>query len=250
LARFLLDSRSGHCEYFATATVLLLRELGIPARYAVGYYAHEISGQGFVVRERDAHAWCLVWDQRAKGWKDFDTTPGSWVATEGQRGSSLQWFSDFWSLVRFEIARFKLWPNQTSSRQYVLWAVVPLMALLLYQIAFRRGRKRKQEKQNVNTASPILCPGLDSEFYLLESKLAEPGLRRQPGEALSDWLSRALAEPALADLRVPLRQLLRLHYRHRFDPHGLSGKEREALTRETRIYMETLLRMERPYALR
>ena len=36
LARFLLSSRSGHCEYFATATVLLLRELGIPARYAVG----------------------------------------------------------------------------------------------------------------------------------------------------------------------------------------------------------------------
>ena len=37
LARFLLRTRSGHCEYFATATVLLLRQLGIPARYAVGY---------------------------------------------------------------------------------------------------------------------------------------------------------------------------------------------------------------------
>ena len=243
LGRFLLDSRSGHCEYFATATVLLLRELGIPARYAVGYYVHEISGQGFVVRERDGHAWCLVWDQRAKLWKDFDTTPESWVATEGGRASFLQWFSDFWSLVRFEIAGFKLWPNRTRPRQYILWTLIPLVALLLYQIAFRCARKRKLEKQNVNTSPAISYPGLDSEFYMLESKLAEPGLPRQPGEALSDWLSRALAEPGLADLRAPLQQLLRLHYRYRFDPHGLSGKEREALTKETRFCMETLLRI-------
>ena len=246
LARFLLNSRSGHCEYFATATVLLLRELGIPARYAVGYYAHEIFGEGVVVRERDAHAWCLVWDQRAKLWKDFDTTPESWIATEGGRASFLQWFSDSWSLVRFEIARFKFWSDQTGSRQYILWTLIPLMALLiLYQIAFRCGRKRKLGKQNTNSSPPILCPGLDSEFYMIETKLAEPGLPRQPGEALSDWLSRSLAEPGLAELRAPLQQLLRLHYRHRLDPHGLSGKEREALTKETTICMEALLRMER-----
>src|SRR5207247_2415301 len=40
LEDFLLTRRSGHCEYFATATVLLLREAGVPARYAVGYAAH------------------------------------------------------------------------------------------------------------------------------------------------------------------------------------------------------------------
>jgi len=36
VARFLLETRKGHCEYFASATVLLLRQAGIPARYAVG----------------------------------------------------------------------------------------------------------------------------------------------------------------------------------------------------------------------
>src|ERR1017187_4049936 len=53
LSRFLLRTRSGHCEYFATATVLLLRKLGIPARYAVGYAVHESAGRKYVVR-RDA----------------------------------------------------------------------------------------------------------------------------------------------------------------------------------------------------
>ena len=46
LSRFLLEQRKGHCEYFAAATVLLLREAGIPARYAVGYSVQESKGGG------------------------------------------------------------------------------------------------------------------------------------------------------------------------------------------------------------
>ena len=80
-------------------------------------------------------------------------------------------------------------------------------------------------------------------FYLLEKKLAGRGVTRQPGEPLSDWLARILEEPALADLRAPLEALLRLHYRHRFDPQGLNDQERETLTREAKLCMETLSRM-------
>ncbi|HUE37297.1 MAG TPA: transglutaminase domain-containing protein, partial [Candidatus Acidoferrum sp.] len=235
LGRFLLDSRSGHCEYFATATVLLLRELGIPARYAVGYYVHENSGRGFVVRERDAHAWCLVWDKSANTWKDFDTTPDSWVAIEGQRASFLEWFSDSWSWVRFEIPRFEYWRSRTNSRQYVFWALIPVMAWLLFQMAFRHGRKHRLQKKNKTDFAPVSWPGLDSEFYLFETKLIKRGVPRDSGETLSDWLARTLGNPALADLRMPLRGLLQLHYRYRFDPRGLSSKEREALAHEAKI---------------
>ena len=240
LARFLLTSRSGHCEYFATATVLLLREMKIPARYAVGYAVHEPSGKGYVVRERDAHAWCLAWDAREQIWKDFDTTPASWIAEENKRASAMQWFSDFWSWVRFQIERIR-W-GQTNLRQYILWALAPVMALLLYQIIFRRRRKRQRARQNETAVETIFRQGLDSEFYLLESRLAARGVPRQGGELLSDWLGRALAEPALSDLREPLQKLLRLHYRHRFDPQGLNAEERENLKRETKQCLEILLR--------
>ena len=240
LARFLLTSRSGHCEYFATATVLLLRKMGIPARYAVGYAVHEASGKGYVVRERDAHAWCLAWDSRENIWKDFDTTPASWIAEENKRASAMQWFSDFWSWVRFQIERIR-W-GQTNLRQYILWALAPVMALLLYQIIFRRRRKRQRARQNETAVETIFRQGLDSEFYLLESRLAARGVARQTGELLSDWLERALAEPALADLRGPLQKLLRLHYRHRFDPQGLSAEERENLKGEAKACLEILLR--------
>jgi hypothetical protein len=238
LSRFLLHSRSGHCEYFATATVLLLRELGIPARYAVGYAVHEPSGKGYVVRERDAHAWCLVWNRQTRTWEDFDTTPASWIEAEGRRVSATQWISDFWSWVRFQIARFR-W-GQTEWRPYFLWALVPVLALLLYQIIFRRGRKRQRRKPGRERDEAMSWPGLDSEFYQLERRLAERGVPRQPSEPLSDWLARALEGEALKDLRVPLQELLRLHYRHRFDPQGLNAQDRETLKREAKACLDRL----------
>ena len=129
-------------------------------------------------------------------------------------------------------------------RQYILWALIPVLALLLYQIIFRRGRKRRPQVKTGKSDAAIFWPGLDSEFYLLERKLAARGVPRQPSEPLSGWLTRALADPALADLRQPLQELLQLHYCHRFDPRGLSEKEREALTRKAKSCLDTLSRME------
>ncbi len=243
LSRFLLQSRSGHCEYFATATVLLLRELGIPARYAVGYAVHEPSTHGYVVRERDAHAWCLVWNERTQTWEDFDTTPASWVATENSRASATQWLSDGWSWVKFQIAKFR-W-GQTKFRKYLLWALVPVLGFLLYQIIFRRRRKRKAALKAALTDETTAWPGLDSEFFKLERRLAARGVPRLPSETMVAWLTRALADPALADLRNPLQELLRLHYVHRFDPRGLSSKEREVLAREVKNCLDALSNLAR-----
>ncbi len=240
LSRFLLQTHAGHCEYFATATTLLLRRLGIPARYAVGYVVHEPGGSGYVVRERDAHAWCLAWNQQNNTWEDFDTTPASWIETEDKRASSLQWFSDFWSWVGFQIARFR-W-GQAEWRQYFLWTLIPVLGLLLYQILFRRGRKRPPPQRTGDRDALMNWPGLDSEFYQLEDMLAERGAARQDSELLSDWLARVLAEPALGDLRVPLQELLRLHYRHRFDPHGLSAPDREQLKHQARECLAALMK--------
>jgi protein-glutamine gamma-glutamyltransferase len=229
VSRFLLRTRAGHCEYFATATVLLLRRLGIPARYAVGYAVHEASGKSYVVRQRDAHAWCLVWNPVTETWQDFDTTPATWVKTEASRASPMQFLSDGWSRVVFEFAKFR-W-GQTQLRQYLLWALVPILALLLYQIVFRSRRQRRS--QSAQAAGPAaLWPGLDSEFYQVERRLAARGVGREPGEPLSAWLQRALADPGLSDLRSRLETLLSLHYRYRFDPQGLSESGRETLRRE------------------
>jgi hypothetical protein len=77
LSAFLLKNRAGHCEYFASATSLLLRSAGIPTRYAVGYYVHEYnpSEQAYIVRAKHAHAWVMAYLNGA--WTMIDTTPSS-----------------------------------------------------------------------------------------------------------------------------------------------------------------------------
>jgi hypothetical protein len=240
LSRFLLKTRSGHCEYFATATVLLLREVGIPARYAVGYSVHEAGMDGYIVRQRDAHAWCLVWNENKKVWEDFDTTPGTWEEIEFQHRSASLWFSDAWWWARFQFSKLR-W-GQTQLREYILIGLVPVLGLLLFQIVRQRRRQGLRGGGGAGRLAP--WPGLDSEFYEIENRLAQRGLVRGPNETLADWLERAATEPSLAGLNLPLRALLRLHYRYRFDPEGLSDTDRQALGRDARECLEKLSRLD------
>ena len=87
MAAFLLDHRSGHCEYYASATSLLLRSAGIPTRYAVGYTAHEYSPteQQYIVRLKDAHAWVLAYVDNT--WVKVETTPGGGITLDRSTGS-------------------------------------------------------------------------------------------------------------------------------------------------------------------
>lgn len=238
LGRFLLRTRSGHCEYFATASVLLLRTLGIPARYAVGYAVHEKSGdRDFVVRQRDAHAWCLVWNQDKGIWQDFDATPGAWVEAEAAHASPFQRLADFWENFRFQISKFR-W-GQTNLRMYILIGTTPILLILIIQIVFkRRARSRRSSGREGELAD--IWPGLDSDFYALEKRLSQLGVPREPSEPLTGWIERALRQPQLGILKSHLESILALHYRLRFDPLGLPVADREKLRRETRTCLTTL----------
>lgn len=72
---FLFDEMRGFCNYYATAQVLMLRSLGIPARIAVGYAQGEFDSQTetYTVRRRDSHAWPEVYFVD-HGWVIFEPT--------------------------------------------------------------------------------------------------------------------------------------------------------------------------------
>ena len=76
LAYFLFTKRAGHCEYFASAMTVLLRSLGIPARYATGFLPGEFNDLAgdYIVRASDAHAWVEVYFP-GYDWITFDPTP-------------------------------------------------------------------------------------------------------------------------------------------------------------------------------
>jgi protein-glutamine gamma-glutamyltransferase len=238
LGRFLLESRKGHCEYFAAATVLLLREAGIPARYAVGYSVQEGRDGKYVVRERHTHAWCLA--RLNNAWVDVDTTPPNWNAIEAQRASWWEPVSDAWANLIKQFSRLR-WSG-VNYRKYLIWAFAPA-ALGLAAVIYRRRQWKLTDEEGVRTGGAS-APGLDSEFYLVERRLGELGFGRLESEPLGVWLLRVNGSaPANG---VPLEELLKLHYRYRFDPAGLETREREVLRIEANEWLRSAARTPAP----
>lgn len=72
---FWFDSKQGFCEHIASAFVILMRNLGVPARIVTGYQGGNLNPvDGYwVVRQSDAHAWAEIW-QEGSGWLRMDPT--------------------------------------------------------------------------------------------------------------------------------------------------------------------------------
>ena len=234
LGRFLLQTRAGHCEYFAAATTLLLRQAGVPARYVIGFSVQEKAGAGkFVVRERHAHAWCRYYDWNARLWRDLDTTPGSWFADEARLAHFWEPLSDAISRVWFEFQKLR-W-GRSGLRQYVFAGL--LLALVVAGLRFFIGKRwhRQAGPAKSKPISPLEYPGVDSEFYLVEQQLTARGLERRHGETLRMWLDRI--EPAARDQVGRCRELLDWHYRYRFDPAGLTPSARGRLAKGAHAWL-------------
>jgi len=74
---FLFEGKRGYCEYFASAMVVMLRSVDVPARLVAGYRSasfDEESG-GYLYREKQAHTWVEVYFP-GYGWIPFEPTPG------------------------------------------------------------------------------------------------------------------------------------------------------------------------------
>ena len=233
---FLLNTRAGHCEYFASATALLLRGAGIPARYAVGYSAHEFSaleGQ-YIVRNRDAHAWTLAYvDGR---WQIVDTTPPDWAAQEQAMASPLQIVGDFFSFLGFQ-ANYRIRQLGELGLKEVLAITIPLFCYLLWRsIQVFQGRQ-KDTASNDKANSRYLPTGLDSELYQIEAQLKARGLERLPAESFLQWGDRLQQHLSTAQY-AGLQDLLLLHYRYRFDPKGLDKEERQRLKLLSKTWLD------------
>jgi transglutaminase-like putative cysteine protease len=226
LAEFLTETRSGHCEYFATSTVLLLRAAGVPARYAVGYGIDEYSPleRQYVARARHAHSWAMAWLDGA--WHVVDTTPTVWAPEEAAQASALQGLFDLWSWLSFHLARTQAGEVEETDGDNtpLLWMLPPLVLLLAWRLYRKERVAQPGARGPVGTSAPR--PGLDSELFAVIAALEARGFTRAPGEPLSGWLRRREAELPGASIEPALS----LHLRHRFDPAGLDAAGRRALS--------------------
>lgn len=164
LEDFLFRKKEGHCEYFATAMVVLLREAGIPARVVNGFLGGQWNdhGQFFLVRQSDAHSWVEVLFP-AHGWVTFDPTP---PADEGASLTALSFMGSYIDYLKFRWSRYVIdfsqrdqirlfnevrdkwqWQNRKISNALKfkfgldrrLGAAVVLIALLAWVVVMRPG---------------------------------------------------------------------------------------------------------------
>ena len=105
---FLFSTRRGHCEYFASSMVLMLRSLGIESRFATGYLGAEYNPfEGYyIVRQSNAHAWVEAF-MPGEGWRVFDPTPPDGRPVVESSGASLL-FEQAWDFVIFRWDRYVL----------------------------------------------------------------------------------------------------------------------------------------------
>jgi protein-glutamine gamma-glutamyltransferase len=213
IARFLTDSRAGHCEYFATAAVLMLRESGIPARYTTGYMLIERDpGRGaFVIRGTHGHAWCRVWDQDAGLWLDFDPTPPDWTASVSTAPTLAQRFGDQLKRLRED---FFLWRNHPDNRLAISSTMVGVGILLSGFIAHRLWRSRRRLDSRSRLPG-YQGPLVRTPLHDLEIRARRLLGERPPGLPFARWLERL--HPILPGNRS-LHEAIALHQRLRFDP--------------------------------
>ena len=111
LARFLFETKAGHCEYFASAMAVMLRSLGIPSREVNGFLPGEyndVAGD-YIVRASDAHSWVEAYFP-GSGWITFDPTPPSNDQASGlltRLGLYVDWFQLTWNewVINYDFTR-------------------------------------------------------------------------------------------------------------------------------------------------
>lgn len=74
--QFVFDTQTGYCDNFSTSMIVLLRSVGIPARWVKGYTEGEhMYGMLYEVTNNNAHSWVEVYFPEF-GWVPFEPTKG------------------------------------------------------------------------------------------------------------------------------------------------------------------------------
>ena len=258
LQYFLFERGGGHCEYFSTAMVVLLRNLGIHARAVNGFLGGQWNsfGQYLAVTQNEAHSWVEVWFP-GYGWVQFDPTPGgagtsaavtSWLwpgrfLFDGLQHRWNKWVLDYnlesqsglyrriSQLLRGRTSEGQISPGQTpGTRVGMGWLWLAVMVMTLSAAALlRRSRGHSPEV----------------ELYLqFRESCRRAGFKANAGVAplvLLDELAR-VRHPA----RTRARRLVDYYLRSRFGGQELDARQRREMKNDLSDVRRTLRRTRAP----
>ncbi|MFC3681049.1 transglutaminase family protein [Bacterioplanoides pacificum] len=238
LSRFLFETQQGHCEYFASAMVMMLRSLDIPARLVTGFSAtsrNPLTGY-FEIRAIDGHAWVEAWiDNR---WLTFEPTAFYQLPQRSHSYSSAEQIQQYaQQLIRLDEVNhngeFSLsaWLSRIWNILYTLLiSLVALLQLLLWPLcilalltlagwlsrrwwqppvlaAVGRWRLRRFRPEAQDDATRVL------KYCLSQLQLMCYQTPRLPGQPLEQWIARLQQQhPQASGLESLAEQVQQVFY--------------------------------------
>jgi len=221
VSNFLFGEQQGHCEYFASAAVLLLRAAGVPARYVTGFRGGEWNtlGNYVAVRGDRAHAWAEAF-LPGVGWLRVDATPpGAAAGTPAglaQVGDALDFFWNRW-IVGYDLGRqrallHRAWrtlvglaPSGASRPGAALGILLAAALLLGVALRIRRGRRRRPALGGTRVTASFGAQRrsdgghLERLYRRSTERLRRRGWPRRASETPHEYAARLRAAGVLAE---------------------------------------------------
>ena len=215
---FVRNHRSGHCEQFAAATTLMLRQQNIPARLVVGYHGGDFNtlSNSFSVRALHAHAWVEAYlrpeDCTEKMINDGAAGPGgAWIIVESTppSGAAIESNDEAIDLARTVWQDYVIGRNAEdnhTSRKSLVRGWVQQLDLELWDQRFRSAKTTIQQRWiKVALATAIgLIVLLTMVRQILknqpsQTKLKKTGLLRRMIASAASLFSTQLAQWVMGD---------------------------------------------------
>ena len=251
LSRFLFDTRTGHCEYFASSLAVMLRAVGIPSLVVNGYLDGEWNpyGEYLVIRQSDAHSWVEAWIDGE--WQILDPTPAT-AAVPGPGFSEWQAMLDAYRMRWYRYVINYTFRDQMniafSIRGSARWAWNGLSGDF-----WRRGWEAFRSDKGHGSpgparwAAPIGIAAIalawfwwrhrlrgasgshwaTRRYLVLLALLERRGHRKKPGETADEFLDRIASR--LKGDRAAVTRLTRLYQQLRFSGRPTGSQERSEI---------------------
>lgn len=208
--QFLFETRIGYCDNFSTSMVVLLRSVGIPARWVKGYANGTEVGKTedgmrtFEIQNNDAHSWVEAFIEGI-GWMPFEPTIGftnqadinfdlelDESATEEQLLEQEQERQEIEKQEEEQVTQQEEQKATTSGGAVSKWLwLIPISLLVIAGILYKLRRKWLP-KVHVAThrRKPSNAATVQSSYKALLNQLELAGLKRQSSETLQAFAKR------------------------------------------------------------
>lgn len=237
---FLFDVREGYCTYYASAMAVMLRAVGVPARYVEGFSQGAQEGGIYHILESDAHGWVEVYFPEY-GWVEFEPTAADPVndrtpVAREPAGGGLRNFDR--ELPQPDDVQAGTLPEpvplqvESPSRWLLLWRsarrwLLPLLgsATLCLGVAGSLAARRKRQIDGLSVAERVY---FDLGSWVTRLLNIRPLAHQTPVE-FADSVSISVPKG-----RRAIEHIAELYVRERFGAKSVPAEDAELAWRETR----------------